>query len=215
MKKKIQFTLALVFSGFLISASTLSDSTKFKHLSIGFRTGKDLGAEFKDPVLSKLIVSFDPIKFARVDFQLGVYKESRDYIANGYNYSTGSYTTTLHPGSKAISFSIGTYGMYNFEKTRFYLGYRFGRINYENEIVYSVSNPNGDSPTIGTEKSNINTHSAILGGEHFLSKWFSLGAEFGLNKGKEKYTSYRPGSNPLYRNDFYSDASVILRFYII
>lgn len=216
MKKKIHFTIVLVFSSCLIFASSfLKDTTKFKHLSIGFRTGKDLGAEFKDPVFAKFLISIDPIKNFRVDFQFGINKEKRDYIASGYNFSSGTYTTTMHPESKATSLAIGGFGMYNFEKTRLYLGYRFGKINYNNDVVYNVPNPSGDSPIIGVEKSIINMHSAIIGGEHFLSKWFSLGAEFGFNKGKETYTSYRPGSAALYRSDFYSDASLILRFYII
>jgi len=215
MKRKILFTSVLAFYCFVISAFTLKDTTKFKHLSIGFRTGKDIGAEFKDPVFAKFLMSVDPIKNFRVDFQFGINKEKRDYVAYGYNFSTGTYTTTMRPESKATSWAIGGFGMYNFEKTRLYLGYRFGRINYNNDVVYSVSNPTGDSPTIGVEKSVINTHSAIIGGEHFLSKWFSLGAEFGLNSGKETYTGYRPGSTPLYRSDFYSDASIIFRFYII
>lgn len=210
MKNKIHFTIILVFSCFIIFASSsLKDTTRFKHLSIGFRTGKDLGAEFKDPVFAKFLISVDPIKNFRVDFQFGINKEKRDYIATGYNFSTGSYTTTMQPESKATSFAIGGFGMYNFEKTRLYLGYRFGKINYTNDVVYNVSNPTGDNPTIGTEKSIINTHSAVLGGEHFLSKWFSLGAEFGLNNGKETYTSYRIGSPQLHRSDFYSDASII------
>jgi len=192
----------------------VKDTTKFKHLSIGFRTGKDLYSELMDPVPAKLIVSIDPVKYFRIDAQYGIYKSKRDYQATGWG-SSGSYTTTLTPEMKANSISFGGYGMYNFDKTRIYLGYRFGRLKYTEDEVYNTSTMTGSAPTIGTNNSITKTHSLIVGGEHFIVKRFSVGAEFGFNKGKETYTGYQPGAVPRVAINTYSDASIILRFYII
>lgn len=213
MKSKLLFFFAFAFIS-ISSFSMIKDTTKFKHLSIGIRTGKDLYSELKDPVPAKLIISVDPIKYFRVDFQYGLYKEKRDYLATGYT-SSGSYTTTLQPEFKATSMAFGGFGMYNFDKTRIYLGYRFGRTKISEDVVYNMSTFTGNTPTIGTNNSIINIHSMIIGGEYFLAKRFSLGAEFGFNRSKETFTSYQPGSMPMLNTGSYSDGSLILRFYIL
>lgn len=213
MKSKLLFVLAFYFIS-VTGFSLVKDTTKFKHLSIGFRTGKDLYSELKDPVPAKLILSIDPVKYFRIDFQYGMYKEKRDYQGTGWG-SSGSYTTTLNPEFKANSIAFGGYGMYNFDKTRIYLGYRFGRLKYTEDIVYNANTSTGSVPTIGTDNSITKTNSLIIGGEHFIVKRFSLGAEFGLNKAKETYTSYQPGAVPRIATSTYSEASIILRFYII
>lgn len=214
MKKKIHFTLVLVFSGFIIFASSLSDSTKFKHLSIGFRAGKDVWSQVKEPVYSRFLVSVDPIKYLRLDFQVGRNKETTSQDVSGWG-PVGSYTTTLELQSKSFSYAVGAFGMYNFNQTRVYLGYRFGQIKSSFDNVEFSSGPSGSAPFVGTDYVNTNIHTPCIGGEHFFGKWFSLGAEFGYNMATDKLSGFSYGAKTKKNKSSYSDASLILRFYII
>lgn len=156
--------------------SNSKDSLTMKHryFGLGIRAG---GLSLSDLLSSsvppfRIVANIDPIKYARLEFQYGLYKSTSEVRATG---SSGAIT--LNPIQKSSVISYGVMGLYPVGHARFIVGGRYATNKYSSDNVYYPSTwPS--TPYLVNDYGTRTIISGVLGGEYFFGKCFSVGAEF-------------------------------------
>jgi hypothetical protein len=210
MKRFIKlFTLLFAF----IAGSTFAgnaDTTKHSYLGIGVRanlfTNSDITTGYLPP--ARISLSVDPIRYLRFEGQFSYLKSTYEV-----DLPSGSGTRPETFTDKSNLFSLGTFGMYKIQSSRFYLGIRWSKSNYSSTDYETTWGPNGTVSTVFVNKGEITSFSEVFGGEHFFGRHFSVGAEFSLVSAKNFFVPGAQGEDS--ENSSYkgSESAIMFRFY--
>jgi len=215
--KKIKSPLTAIFIFFICSAG-FSQATEIpvekpKYFAFGIRANTFSQAELNLYNLppARLTLNVDPIKYLRVDLQIGFSNSVDEQQYNSTEFKVDEKTTLI---------SGGLFGMYRVDQVNFYLGCRLGSIKYSNEYVYTPYTGSWSvqpTPMVGTNKGIVNTTYIVLGGEYFFTKRFSLSGEFGYCIFKDNFEPGPNGSSTPALSDTditrITEAGILLRFY--
>ena len=209
IKKSIAIISLLIFlcSGQLFSQK--ADSTKRLIFSFGVRANTFLLSDFNMQNMppARLQLNFDLAKFLRIEAQYGIFKSTKDYL-----YQTGIATYVNYPlVDKSSIWAVGLFGMKKMDRTNFYAGIRFSKVNYSNDQFTTTSS---GGPFIASNTGSINMFSGVLGGEYFFVRRFSIGGEFAFVSMKDVYSMYSTNNRPATTNQsILTETSLTLRFY--
>jgi hypothetical protein len=205
MKK--YYVLAL---SFLLSVACYSQekTEKRQYIGIGIRSSVFHISELPVRVIppNRLLVNVDPVKFARVEFHCGYYKNIREQT---FSVFPGTYRI-LKFAEKSSIYGGGVFGILPKENFRFILGARYSINNYSQDDVNFDS---GGNPYVITNSGKINIVSGVLGCEYNFSKLFSVGAEFSFIRMSDKYTPADKTMPALTSTTNISESSLVFRFY--
>jgi hypothetical protein len=186
------------------------ESFPHRYVSIGIRAAgiqvSDLTARAYPA--NRLILSLDPLKYVRLEGQYGVF--SRTSTATIQQGGTSS-EVELHDKSRYAGFGI--MGMYPKDRGRFFAGLRYGINKYSDESVFSSFSSPGNSVDENTGKMTV--LSGMIGGEYFLARFFSVGAEFSVASVKDVFEPSSLASNSEKSTDktLLTEGNLVFRFY--
>jgi len=204
------FYFMLVFSGIgqaQQQQQQQEESYPHRYLGLGIRiSGIQIG-DFTSQAYptNRLVLDIDAHKYFRLEGQLGIYSKTSEVdVSSG---SGGSSKLDLHTKSTFIGFGI--MGMYPKEHGRFVAGLRYSINNYSDESI----NYNPGGPTIEKSTGKMNLFSGMIGGEYFLARFFSIGAEFSISSVKDVYDDASPSASSTTDKTLLTESNLILRFY--
>ena len=197
------------FSSQLVNAQqqqtqTSQESFPHRYVSLGIRAA---GIQVSDLAsnaypTTRLVLASDPNDYFRIEIQYGLY--NRKHEVNGSQ--AGSSGVELEDKSSFIGFGI--MGMYPKDRGRFIGGLRYSLNNYSDEELEFGA---GSSVIKNTGKMKLLT--GTIGGEYFLARFFSVGAEFCVSSVTDDYESGEPGSSTLTTKTLLTEGNLIFRFY--
>ena len=178
-----------------------------RYLSLGIRPpgiqSSDLASRAYPT--SRLVLALDPVKYFRLEGQFGVYNttSSREDSQAG-----GSTTLELH--SKSTFAGFGIMGMVPVDHGRFIAGIRYSVNKYSDDEVF-------DYPSYAVDENTgkMTFFSGMIGGEYFIARFFSIGAEFSVSSVKDVYEPSSLASNPSPETDktILTEGNLVFRFY--
>lgn len=185
-----------IFTILLISLNIYSfgqeETVEYKHryFGIGYRLSTFSVSEIDmNYPVNRLMINVDPIKYARVDFQYGMYK----YINHtNITLPTGDRQEEFQYKSNVIL--VGVLGQYWFDDMLLYGGVRFGRTAEIDEDYYIDYPAPSFDPVVKyyTSTSKYKMITPVLGGEYRFGNRFSVGAEISMLMTTYEYTSTHP-----------------------
>jgi hypothetical protein len=150
-------------------------------------------------------VNIDPIKYARIEFHYGFYRNTREQSFSSYP----SYRVIKMTNRSSIA-GIGIFGTYPANQVRFILGARYSINNYsEDDIRFDMYG----TPSVITNKGKIGILSGVLGGEYIFAKKFSIGAEFSLINMTDTYTPAERSIPETTDETVVTESSLVFRFF--
>lgn len=202
MKK---FFACVALAGASISLPA-QDAEEYQHryIGIGIRASVFQISELPISVIppNRLLVNFDPIKYARAEVHFATYSHSSEM-----NTFTAQ---TLTLKEKSTLFGFGAFGTYPCGKAKFIAGLRFSQNKYAWDDVLFDSFGNAYT---AESKGSITIIAPVLGGEYYFSKWFSLGAEFSYVLMNDEYDPADPGAPSTTSSTTITESSLVFRFY--
>src|ERR1051326_1172702 len=203
------YLLLIIFSINVNAQEKKADSSSHRYVALGIRSSIFQISELQQTILppNRLLINIDPIKYIRVEGQFGIYSNTKQ---QSVSFSPGP-PTTLKLNQKSSVTGIGLFGVYPVDKVKFSLGVRYINNPYSEDNIQT--NPLGQ-PTVVTDKGTINTIAGVIGAEYLFSKWFSLGAEFGLLQMDYVFTPADYPTHPkLTTTNTITETCLIFRFY--
>lgn len=165
---------------------------KDRIIGIGLKSFNLLNEIFENPYLmpgNKMVITINAHPNFRIQPEVGYFQTK----TNDKNLKEDLI-------DKSFSYGLGMYGMWQKDKTNLYAGLKYivSKSIDEGVEVTTTYNPNPPYNYITTyDKTTITITNSIvglvLGGEYFLSRHFSVGAEAGLQR-MESNTDYPPSS---------------------
>jgi hypothetical protein len=212
MKTAIYYTVIICLAALTAtaqqqSAPTQQESFPHRYLALGVRVAgiqvSDLTARAYPT--NRLVLDIDPHQYFRIEGQLGIYSSKSEQEITSFN--SGTNTLELHTKSTFLGFGI--MGMYPKDRGKFTAGLRYSLDNYSDEDVNSNA-----QPVVFKNTGKMSMISGVIGGEYFLARFFSIGAEFSVSSVKDKYTPSSAGYNTEETNTtLLTEGSLLLRFY--
>lgn len=193
---EIQFATAQTPSG----NPSQTEVMPHRYLSLGVRaSGIQVGDLMGRAVpANRILLSVDPIKFMRIEGQFGMYSKKTEASDN----------IKIELKDKSSLFGFGLFGMYNKDRGRFYAGPRYGIINYSEEHESGFS-----STSVVKSTGKMSVFSFVLGGEYFLARFFSVGAEFSIVSMKDTYNDGEDSSSDEVDKTTMTEGNLVFRFY--
>ena len=201
--KKIRLTILFMMVVPTLIWAQNSESSSSGKLGLGIRTSifQLSDFEYSDFPPNKLIINYDPIEHLRVEAQFGMYRSDD-------NENAGS--TGLKPVDQRYVYALGVHYIHKLDKVKFAAGLRYLISDFSNEFIYYAASGN----KIAKEREKSSGVSLVLGGEYFLAKWFSVGAEIAANRTQIDFTpAAETMSDDYTKNITLTESSVIFRFY--
>ena len=199
---KTNFSTLLIFlsmSGAM--AQQQQESFPHRYIGLGIRIA---GIQLSDLTsraypTNRLVLAIDPHKYFRLEGQYGFFSTSSEEVvqANG----TGYTKFELH--GRSTFAGVGAMAMYPKDRGRFIAGVRYGINKYSDEHVSTASGP------IEVNKGKMTLLSGMIGGEYFLARFFSIGAEFSVSSVKDVYDVYSTTDKKTF-----TEGNLVLRFYL-
>jgi hypothetical protein len=174
---------------------------KHRYIGLGVRAAgiqlSDVDSRFIPP--NRLIFDLNPVKFFRLECQWGVYNKTHEVENPSGN---------IDLKSKSHYIGIGIMGLYPVERAKFMGGVRYGVSKYSEDEYIEYP-----SPTLAESTGKTTQLSFVIGGEYFLARYFSLGAEFSLSSLKDDFNPAEPSSENLNDTKLLTEANIVFRFY--
>jgi len=197
--KTILLCMMVLVSLFSKAQQTVQQEEPFKHryIGLGVRAPGIQVSDFDYTVYpgSRIILDINSNQYFRIEAQWGMYSKT--------NETSDGDKNDLH--TKASCYGLGVMGMYPKGRARFIAGLRYGISDYSYEEI--------DFSTGGVIKNSgkIKALSFLIGGEYFLAKFFSLGAEFSLSSTKDEFSP--ASSSSTNQESMMTEGNLIFRFY--
>ena len=201
--KAIRLTLLLISMAPMMGLAQNNETSTNNKLGLGVRTSvfQISDFEYSDFPPNRLMINYDPIEHLRIEAQFGMYRSDD-------NQNAGS--TGLRPIDQRYAYALGLHYIHKVDRIKFAAGLRYLISDFSNEFIdFSAA---GNKIAIDREKSS--GIGVVLGGEYFLAKWFSVGAEIAVNSSEMKFTPAATSMTDDYtKNITLTESSVLFRFY--
>jgi hypothetical protein len=175
-----------------------------RQIGIGVRTSIFQRSDFdlSDIPPNRILINFDPIDNLRLDVQFGSYTGKDDQ---------GAGSSGLKANDEHFVYGLGVHYLKKLDQVKFTAGLRYLLGDFKDEFLYTN---NSGLKAIGKNREKTSSVALVFGGEYFLAKWFSVGAEFSLLHTELDGT---PDSNS-YEDDYtltstQTESSILFRFY--
>lgn len=203
MKRIIFYPLALFITMFLFESNTFGqnaeETSDIKLIGLGIQVEQIKFIDWSmNPALgpaNKIILTITPNNSFRLEPKVG------------FNYHKDKENDT-DLISRGIHLGIGTYGMYQVNKTNIYAGlkYEYGNLSVDYIKYWSVAIKE-------QEITKRHLVGPVIGAEFFLGEHFSIGGEVGLLYMRLKSENRRYGPKDDELSYITTDTGFILRFY--
>jgi len=200
--------VSMCFSGVLLSQTKETIGLDYRIIGVGIRSSVFQISEFSNKIIppNRILLNVDPIKYIRLEGHFGIYSNERQV---NYNvFPNGSALFTLRENSSL--FGGGIFGVYPRENIKFIAGVRFSRNKYKQDNINS--NATG-TPYVIADYGEINIIAGILEAEYCFSKWFSIGADYGLVSMKDVFHPW-DSSSPATTTTYITESNFLFRFYL-
>jgi hypothetical protein len=179
-------------------SSQQEEPFKHRYIGVGVRAPGIQVSDFDYKVYpgSRIILDVNSNQYFRIEGQWGMYSKTEE--------SSESDNTDLH--TKASYIGLGLMGMYPKGRARFIGGFRYGISDYSYEELHLSS-----TAEVVKNSGKIKVLSFLIGGEYFLAKFFSLGAEFSVSSAKDEFSPASSSSSM--QKSTITEGNLIFRFY--
>lgn len=204
MKNVLALSILLVLIQ-SVSMAQATDALPERHFAMGVRSSlfqsSDLTLANIPP--SRFIFQYDVVPEFRAELQIG-----------GYNREEEMDGASDKLKDNAITGVLGVHLIKTIEHAKFTTGFRYGWSQVNDEYFNYAGNGGSKS----TDKESIQIYSLVFGGEYFLAKWFSVGAEFApvymVDDFKTKDESTGDTSPTNTASSLATETNLLFRFYL-
>lgn len=154
---------------------------------------------------NRLVLDLDPHKYFRIECQLGIFNKTSEAAVSQGNSGTAKFELQ----DKSTFLGFGLMGMYPKDKGKFVAGLRYSINKYSSDDIYY--NPD---PSVAKNTGKMTMLSGMIGGEYFLARFFSIGAEFSVSSLKDVYDpASLTTSGSTTDKTLLTEGNLIFRFY--